>query len=278
MLRFPKKRQCVPNIGGAPRPSGETVRGIRENYLEDHRAAGDLAGDLSGAGAGRPQRRSMALFCDIRGRDRRPDPGIDAGRRRRHHRPDGGRRHGLCRTRSQQVAALDAGRVFRKHGVADRRRLRVLDRLPQEWPRPAAGAVAGPQARPQHHRARLCRGIFRSGAGAGDAVQHRAQRRHGLSDRQQHSADLRLRTRADRRQDRHLCDVDGVCDHRGDQFAVPDGAGAQRGGALDRQEDRRRRCRLVAMVRRLRAARHPAAAGRAAVELRGLPAGSEGKS
>ena len=40
------------------------------------------------------------------------------------------------------------------------------------------------------------------------------------------------RTRADRRQDRHLCDVDRVCDHGGDELAVPDRAGAERGGAL----------------------------------------------
>ena len=207
-------------------------RGVRENYLEDHRAAGHLAGDLSGAGSGRPQRRPVALFRDIRRRDRRPDPGIDAGRRGRPDRPDGRRRHGLCRTRSQQVAALDAGRVFRKHGVADRRRLRVLDRLPQERPRPAARVDAGARPRPPHHRSRLCRGVLRPRAGAGDAVQHRAQRRHDLPDRQQYSADLWLRTRADRRQDRHLCDVDGVRDHGGDEFAVPDRAGAERGRAL----------------------------------------------
>ena len=42
----------------------------------------------------------------------------------------------------------------------------------------------------------------------------------------------------DRRQDRHLCDVDRVCDHRGDELAVPDRAGAECGGALHRQEDR----------------------------------------
>ena len=73
-------------------------------------------------------------------------------------------------------------------------------------------------------------------------------------------AHLWLRTRADRRQDRHLCDVDGVRDHRGHEFAVPDRAGAQCGGARDRQEDRQCRRRLVAMVHRLRAARNPAAA------------------
>ena len=32
----------------------------------------------------------------------------------------------------------------------------------------------------------------------------------------------------DRRQDRHLCDVDGVCDDGGDELAVPDRAGAER--------------------------------------------------
>ena len=118
---------------------------------------------------------------------------------------------------------------------------------------------AGAQPRPPHHRARLCGRLLRSRAGAGDAVQHRAQRRHHLSDRQQHPAHLWLGTGADGRQDRHLCDVDGVRDHRGDEFAVPDRAGAECGGALHRQEDRRRRRRLVAMVHRLRAARYPAA-------------------
>ena len=184
---------------------------------------------------------------------------------------------GLCRARSQQIAALDAGRLFRKHGVADRRRLRVLDRLPQERPRPPARLDAGARPRPPHHRPRLCGGLLRPGAGAGDAVQHRAFRRHDLSDRQQYPAHLRLRARAHRRQDRHLCDVDGVRDHRRHQFAVPDRAGAECGGAVDRQEDRQRRGRLVAMVHRLRAARNPAAAAGAAVGLCRVPARGEGE-
>ena len=53
----------------------------------------------------------------------------------------------------------------------------------------------------------------------------------------------------------------------GHQFAVPDRAGAERGGARDGQEDRQRRGQLVAMVHRLRAARDPVAAAGAAVEL-----------
>ena len=270
MLRFRK------NGGGLNSGAGRK-RGTRENHLEDHCAAIDLAGALSRAGSGRPQRQSVALFCDLCRCNRRTHPGIDAGRRRRHHRPDIRGDLGICRARSQQGAALDAGRLFRKHGVADRRRLRVLDRLPQERARPKARAFAGAQPRPPHHRARLCGRLLRSRAGAGDTVQHRAQRRHHLSDRQQHPAHLWLGTGADRRQDRHLCDVDGVCDHRGDELAVPDRAGAECGCALHRQEDRRRRRRLVAMVHRLCAARYPASDPGAALELHDLPAGGEGK-
>ena len=102
-------------------------------------------------------------------------------------------------------------------------------------------------------------------------------RRHHLPDRQQHPAHLWLRTRAHRRQDRHLCDVDGVRDHRRHQFAVSDRAGAERGGALDRQEDRQCRGRLVAMVHRLRAARNPVADAGAAAWLRRVPARGEGE-
>ena len=109
-----------------------------------------------------------------------PDPGIHAGGRGRPDRPDLRRRDGLRRTRSQQIAALDAERVFRKHGVADRRRLRVLDRIPQERPRQADCAAAGARPRPPHHRSRLCRCVRRSRSGSGDAVQYRAQRRHGI--------------------------------------------------------------------------------------------------
>lgn len=172
-----------------------------------------MARDLSVAGAGGPQRQSVALFCRVRGRHHRADPGIDAGRRGRPDRTDGRGRRRLYRCRSQQIAALDAGGIRREHGVADRRRLRVLDRLSQEpaWPPHRAGAGAAP--RHQHARPRLCGRDVRLPARAGDAVQHRAERRHRLSHHQQHPAHLRLRAGADRRQDRHLCDVDRV---RGD--------------------------------------------------------------
>jgi len=73
----------------------------------------------------------------------------------------------------------------------------------------------------------------------------------------------------------NLCDVDGVRDHRGHELAVPDGAGAQCRGAEHRQEDRRCGRRLVAMVRRFRAARNSAAAAGAAIELCRLPAAGE---
>src|SRR6266478_2984494 len=124
---------------------------------------------------------------------------------------------------------MDAGRLLRKHGVADRRRFRVLDRISQERTWQTARLAAGARSRPQHDRSRLCGGVLGPCAGAGDAVQYRAQRRHDLSHRQQHSADLRLGARTDRRQNRHLCDVDRVCDHRRDQLAVPHRAGVDIG-------------------------------------------------
>src|SRR3954454_23517829 len=114
-----------------------------------------MAADLSVAGAGRAQRQSVALFCRLRSRHHRAHPGIDARRRGRPDRADGCRRRRLYRSRSDQVAALDAGRLCREHGVADRRRLRVLDRLSQEPAGPAYCARASAKARQQHARPRF---------------------------------------------------------------------------------------------------------------------------
>src|SRR3954471_16196270 len=49
---------------------------------------------------------------------------------------------------------------------------------------------------PPHHRPRLCSCARRPCAGPGHAFQYRAQRRHGVSDRQQHPPNLRLGARA----------------------------------------------------------------------------------
>ena len=139
MLRF-RKTAASPLTGSGDAPGG-TNEGTRENHLEDDRAAG-RSGSRSISCRFRPvstpdQWHYFAIFAAVIAGS---DPGIDAGRRGRPDRPDVRRRLGLCRARSQQVAALDAGRLFRKHGVADRRRLRVLDRLPQE--RRSAGRLA----------------------------------------------------------------------------------------------------------------------------------------
>ena len=173
---------------------------------------------------------------------------------------------------------MDAGRLLRKHGVAHRRRFRVLDRIPQERTWQTARLDAGARPRPQHDRSWLCGGVLGPCAGSGDAVQHRAQRRHDLSHRQQHSADLRLGARTHRGQDRHLCDVDRVCDHGRDQLAVPDRAGPQCRGSEHRQEDRQRGDRLGTMVFRVRTARDSVAAAGAVAGLCHLPAAGKGGS
>lgn len=277
MLGSPPR--AAPRLRSWRRATGPmgTKRGIRKVRLEDARAARRVAGALFDSGPGRAAAQSVALLRHFRRRDRWPDPGIHAGRRDRSDRADAGRHIRIRRTRSFQIAALDAGRLFREHGMADRRRLRLFDRLSQERSWPQAGALAGARSRPTHAWPRLRRGAVRYRAGAGNALQYRAVRRHDLSDRQQHPAHLRLRARADRGQDRHLCDVDGVCHHGGDELAVPHGAGSERRGARYRQEDRQYRGQLVAMVHRLCPARHSAAAARSAAQLFHLPAGDQGE-
>ena len=125
----------------AHKPKWGRNEGNRENQLEDVRAAGGVAGAVLDSGSGRAAAQSVALLRDLRGGHRRPDPGIHAGRRHRPDRADACRHLRLCRAGSQQGAALDARRLLRKHGVADRRRLRVLDRLPQERAWPQAGDI-----------------------------------------------------------------------------------------------------------------------------------------
>lgn len=186
-----------------------------------------MARDLPDTRSSGSECQSVALLRGLRWCHHRPDPGIDAGRCCRADRTDLCRCHGLYRSRSQQGLALDAQRLFREHGVADRRCFRVLDRLPQERARAAPCAALGAQTRSSHHRAWLCGCAFRFHAGASYAVEHRAGRWHNLSDRQQHSQDLWLRAGTNGRQDRHLCDVGCVRDHRGYELVVSDGAGAE---------------------------------------------------
>ena len=246
------------------------ISGNGKTELADIRAACRLAGDLSHARAGGAPGQSMALFRGLRGCDHRPDPRIHAGWGCGAYRPDLCRRHGIRRKRSEQILALDAERIFRKHGLADRRRVRVLDRLSQKRPRPADRPDAGAQPRPADARPRLCRCIFRRHPCAGDAIEHRAKWRHGLSNCQQHPANLRLGARTDSRPDRHLCDVDGIRDHGRDEFAFPDGTCAECRGSRHREKNCQCRYRLVTMVHRLRAFGHSAAAAGAIAELRDL--------
>ena len=144
----------------------------------------------------------------------------------------------------QQGAALDAGRLFRKHGVADRRRLRVLDRLPQERARRRLALL-------------LVRSLGRRTIGLGYAVafsdlapapatpSNTARSGGTIYPIVEHIPRIYGSNRGRRPAGSVRDDVDGVCDHRGDELAVPDRAGAECGGALHRQEDRRRRRRLV---------------------------------
>ena len=164
-----------------------------------------------------------------------------------------------------------------RHGLADRRRVHLLDRLSQERAGQAHRAAAGPCARQEDAGPGLRDRLFRPRSRAGDAFEHRAQRRDDLSDREQHPEDLRLRTGADGGPDRHLRDVDRVRRHRGHQLDVPHRAGPERSRARDRQEDGRHRHHLVAVVHRLCPARNPADAAGAVAFLHDLPARDQGQ-
>ena len=92
---------------------------------------------------------------------------------------------GLRRIRSQQIAPLGAQWIRGEHRLADRRGVRVRDRLSQEWTGQSHRSTAGTGLGPSNTRLGLCRDIRRPDSGSGHAVEHRAQWWHDLSDRQQ---------------------------------------------------------------------------------------------
>ena len=93
------------------------------------------------------------------------------------------------------------------------------------------------RGRAAHTRTRLRGRVRRPGARPGDAFEYRAQRWNDLSDRQQHTAHLRLGARTDGAADWHVCDVDCLRGDGGDKLDVPDRARPERSGARHRQED-----------------------------------------
>ncbi len=255
-------------------------------------ACGDPGADHLGpcgpAAAAGPGAARLVLFRDLRRRDRGTGDRAAAQSGRRSDRPVAHRAAVALRAvragRSRQAGLqthqpddhLGAVRLLQHHGLAGRRRVHVRAGLPEERAGPPHRAAAGARTGPQHAAGRLRHDPGRCRPGAVHPLQHRAQRRHPVPDRQQPAVALRLEAeRSVGTAVRRLHHVDDLRRRLRDQLAVHDRLRAELPRDRVHRQDRARPHHLPGMDEGLAAVRAAAAAGAAAAGLCAVSARGE---